>query len=117
MSDELPGTCCMCGGSSGIVYARAVDSHGIEAICKNCYPDKSPPQIARLIQENARLKDLLRWRDAETEKPESSGRYLVATDGSTDISEHIAYYSPLIGWSTKDAGIGWWRPIGPLPGE
>jgi hypothetical protein len=61
--------------------------------------------------------DLLRWRKWPAEKPEKSGRYLVLTDGSTDVGDHVSYYSMSAGWATKDAGIAHWRPIGPLPKE
>jgi hypothetical protein len=62
------------------------------------------------------LEDQLRWRKWPEEKPEARGRYLVLTDGSTGIGNHVSYYSAGIGWATSDAGISHWRPIGPLPG-
>jgi len=62
------------------------------------------------------LDDQLRWRKWPEEKPETNGRYLVLTDGSTDIGYHVSYYSMSAGWATKDTGISHWRPIGPLPG-
>jgi hypothetical protein len=63
------------------------------------------------------LDDQLRWRKWPEEKPVNSGRYLVLTDGSTDIGNHLSYWSRTVeSWSTKDAGIAFWRPIGPLPG-
>ena len=63
------------------------------------------------------LDDQLRWRKWPEEKPVNSGRYLVLTDGSTDIGNHLSYCSRTVeSWSTKDAGIAFWRPIGPLPG-
>ena len=63
------------------------------------------------------LRDQLRWRKWPEEKPVTSGRYLVLTDGSTDIGNHLSYWSRTVeSWSTKDAGIAFWRPIGPLPG-
>jgi len=63
------------------------------------------------------LDDQLRWRKWPEEKPVTSGRYLVLTDGSTDIGNHLSYWSRTVeSWSTKDAGIAFWRPIGPLPG-
>jgi hypothetical protein len=62
------------------------------------------------------LDDQLRWRKWPEEKPVNSGRYLVLTDGSTDIGYHVSYYSMSAGWATKDTGISHWRPIGPLPG-
>jgi len=63
------------------------------------------------------LDDQLRWRKWPEEKPVTSGRYLVLTDGSTDIGNHLSYWSRTAeSWSTKDAGIAYWRPIGPLPG-
>jgi hypothetical protein len=64
------------------------------------------------------LREQLRWRKWPEEKPVTSGRYLVLTDGSTDIGNHLSYWSRTAeSWSTKDAGIAYWRPIGPLPGE
>ena len=74
-------------------------------------------KIAELESENAKLRDQLRWRKWPEEKPVTSGRYLVLTDGSTDIGNHLSYWSRTAeSWSTKDAGIAYWRPIGPLPG-
>lgn len=71
----------------------------------------------KLEAEVERLREELRWRKWPDEKPPTKGKYLVATDGSTDIWEHVSYYSQSIGWATKDAGIAWWRPIGELPKE
>ena len=70
----------------------------------------------RTPEEN-RLRDLCHWREWPEETPDKKGKYLVCTDGSTDIGVHVSYWSDSIGWSTKDAGIRWWRPIGPLPCE
>jgi len=73
--------------------------------------------VKQLREENAKLRELLRWRKWPEEKPVNSGRYLVLTDGSTDIGNHLSYWSRTVAsWSTKDAGIAFWRPIGPLPG-
>ncbi len=73
--------------------------------------------VKQLREENAKLRDQLRWRKWPEEKPVNSGRYLVLTDGSTDIGNHLSYWSRTVeSWSTKDAGIAFWRPIGPLPG-
>jgi len=69
------------------------------------------------VDELVKLRDQLRWRKWPEEKPVTSGRYLVLTDGSTDIGNHLSYWSRTAeSWSTKDAGIAYWRPIGPLPG-
>jgi len=74
-------------------------------------------RCAELEAENAKLREQLRWRKWPEEKPVTSGRYLVLTDGSTDIGNHLSYWSRTAeSWSTKDAGIAYWRPIGPLPG-
>jgi len=70
-----------------------------------------------MARELIKLRDQLRWRKWPEEKPVNSGRYLVLTDGSTDIGNHLSYWSRTVeSWSTKDAGIAFWRPIGPLPG-
>jgi hypothetical protein len=69
----------------------------------------------KLKAENSKLKEQLRWRKWPEEKPKESGRYLVLTDGSTGINEHVSYFSASLGWSTSDAGITYWRQIGPLP--
>jgi hypothetical protein len=68
------------------------------------------------VDELVKLRDQLRWRKWPEEKPEHRGRYLVLTDGTTGIGNHVSYYSAGIGWATSDAGISHWRPIGPIPG-
>jgi hypothetical protein len=74
-------------------------------------------RCAELEAKNAKLLEAMRWRKWPEEKPVTSGRYLVLTDGSTDIGNHLSYWSRTAeSWSTKDAGIAYWRPIGPLPG-
>ena len=72
--------------------------------------------LVSMARELIKLRDQLRWRKWPEEKPEPKQRYLVLTDGSTDIGPHVSYYSANIGWATEDAGITHWRPIGPLPG-
>ena len=118
MSDELPGICCMCGGSSEIVYARAVDVHTIEAICRTCYPDKNPPQIARLIQENAKLEDLLRWRDSKNELPIGKADYLVQylEFSGGGFARMVVYWDGSWPPYFPNYRSCYWRPIGPLPG-
>jgi hypothetical protein len=107
----------MCGGSPEIVYARAVDVHGIEAICRTCYPDKNPPQIARLIQENAKLRDLLRWRKWPEEKPKKDGDYLCADSGRIFVAGFAdGFWAEDYGTDELLAKVQYWRPIGPLPG-
>ena len=71
---------------------------------------------SKLLAQVLELKEQLRWRKWPDERPESKGRYLVMTDGSTDIGEHVSYFSNNSGWATWDSGIAYWRPIGPLPG-
>ena len=115
MSDELPGICCMCGGSPEIVYARAVDVHGIEAICRTCYPDKNPPQIARLIQENAKLRDLLRWRKWPEESPSESGFYLIGKHG-LDYTHARYFHAGCNDWDYMSKEF-YWMPQIPLPKE
>jgi len=79
-------------------------------ICQWCNRPKDEIELEK-------LRGLLRWRKWPEEKPVTSGRYLVLTDGSTDIGNHVSYWSRTAeSWSTKDAGIAHWRPIGPLPG-
>lgn len=78
-------------------------------ICQWCNRPKDEIELEK-------LRGLLRWRKWPEEKPVTSGRYLVLTDGSTDVGDHVSYYSMSAGWATKDAGIAFWRPVGPLPG-
>jgi regulator of replication initiation timing len=70
----------------------------------------------KLTEENAKLREAARWRKWPEEEPEKSGRYLVLTDRSTDIGDHVIYWSASLGWATEYASIAYWRPIGPLPG-
>jgi len=71
-------------------------------------------KIAELESENAKMRDLLRWRDAYGEPPTEEGIYLVINndfDGGTSI--HATYWKGKwpIGFT-----VPYWRPIGPLPG-
>lgn len=64
--------------------------------------------------EIARLRDLLRWRDAWGEPPTEHGNYLVQRHEFYGDSEITALH-----WngSWPMQAITHWRPIGPLPGE
>lgn len=64
--------------------------------------------------EIARLRDLLRWRDAWGEPPTEHGNYLVQRHEFYGDSEITA-----LRWngSWPMQAITHWRPIGPLPGE
>ena len=98
--------CDICGDDIGDNIGDWVAVDGGADICIPC-----------AAREIAELRDAMRWRKWPEEKPEKSGRYLVLTDGSTDIGNHLSYWSRTVeSWSTKDAGIAFWRPIGPLPG-
>jgi len=92
----------------------------MEGKCSACnnWPISPPVVIRNGVLCVDCASDYLRWREWPKEKPVNSGRYLVLTDGSTDIGNHLSYWSRTVeSWSTKDAGIAFWRPIGELPGE
>ncbi len=98
----------------GVQQEDAMSDRDVDWLDQLCEADE---KIAELESENAKLRDQLRWRKWPEEKPVNSGRYLVLTDGSTDVGDHLSYWSRrAASWSTKDAGIAYWRPIGPLPG-
>ena len=94
--------------------------HEDSCLCCQCMQDQRNALEVENDQLRARVRELeetQRWRKWPEEKPVNSGRYLVLTDGSTDIGNHLSYWSrTAASWSTKDAGIAYWRPIGPLPG-
>ena len=56
-----------------------------------------------------RLRELLRWRNADKENPNESGWYTVTFKG-LPIPE---YYHIEEGWYGP---LRYWRPIGPMPG-
>ena len=97
-----------------------MSEHEDSCLCCQCMQDQRNALEVENDQLRARVRELedqLRWRKWPEEKPVTSGRYLVLTDGSTDIGNHLSYWSRTAeSWSTKDAGIAYWRPIGPLPG-
>jgi hypothetical protein len=70
-------------------------------------------RCAELESENAKLRDLLRWRDAWGEPPTEHGEYLVQRyefyGGAELMTLHWNGNWPL-------RAISHWRPIGPLPG-
>ena len=71
--------------------------------------------VKQLREENAKLRDQLRWRDAYGEPPTEEGIYLVINndfDGGTSI--HATYWKGKwpIGFT-----VPYWRPIGSLPGK
>jgi len=71
-----------------------------------------------------RLRELLRWRDAKTEKPEQDSLVLVnlIERFAGRIPVRVMRYSERCEWIDPNAGIWmdrdvqYWRPIGPLPG-
>jgi hypothetical protein len=69
--------------------------------------------VKQLREENAKLRDQLRWRDAWGEPPTEHGNYLV---------QRYEYYGGaelmVLHWNGKWPlrAISHWRPIGPLPG-
>jgi len=71
-------------------------------------------RCAELEAENAKLRDLLRWRDAWGEPPTEHGEYLVQRyefyGGAELMTLHWNGNWPL-------RAISHWRPIGPLPKE
>ena len=76
--------------------------------CQWCHKDMKDIELVK-------RRDAMRWRKFPEEKPDKKGRYLVCTDGSSDIKTHVSYFSINIGWATKDSGIAYWRPIENLP--
>lgn len=68
-------------------------------------------QAHALVQENARLRDLLRWRKTSKEKPDG-GFVLVKRGESGSIFDAGRADASI------DAGrYPYWRPLGPLPGD
>ena len=99
----------------------------IRVSCKKCGKDFYfgwyPPdtdfcsevcEIASLKEENNKLRDQLRWRDAYGDTPTEHGSYFVINydfDGGTSI--HVARWDGK--WPIFFT-VSHWRPIGPLPG-
>ncbi len=97
--------------------SMSIDDDALREIVESAGGDGVGSLFALMMaRELCELRAATRWRKWPDEKPDVSGRYLVLTDGSTDIGEHVSYYSASLGWATKDAGIAHWRPISPLPG-
>ena len=71
-------------------------------------------ELAELKAVNAKMRDLLRWRDAYGEPPTEEGIYLVINnDFGGGTSVHATY------WKGKwpiEFTVAYWRPIGELPG-
>lgn len=71
-------------------------------------------EVSQLRERVRELEDLLRWRDAEKEPPESLQKCLLLDPDAGAVE--VAYwhgdffsYRGLFNWTH-------WRPIGPLPG-
>ena len=60
-----------------------------------------------------RLRDLLRWRSAEAERPENGTFCLIILKNS--LWPNVIQHSEGMSWNPEF--ITHWRPIGPLPGE
>lgn len=76
--------------------------------------------VKQLREENARLREELRWRKWPEEKPEAGGKYLViwfddAKGLWLDDIKVVQCNEPLRECFFK-LGYFYWRPIGPLPG-
>ena len=70
-------------------------------------------RCVKLESENAKLRELLRWRNTESEVPEENEFCLVIVKGSA--WPNVIRYSGTFPWS--QSVITHWRPIGPLPKE
>lgn len=64
------------------------------------------------VNELVAKRDLLRWRDAETEPPEKSDWYTVLFHDS--VLPATAYFLDCKQFLSP---VAYWRPIGPLPGK
>jgi hypothetical protein len=107
------------GNFAKMLRVMAGEYSGIGGQCVNAQHANQCKRVALLkaaevVEENAKLRDQLRWRDAYGEPPTEEGIYLVINndfDGGTSI--HATY------WKGKwpiEFTVANWRPIGPLPG-
>lgn len=70
--------------------------------------------------ELSRLRDAVRWRDAEKEPPEQEGRYAVIYKYKDSPGrEYVADWGPTTGWYSlpSDTRITHWLPIPSVPNE
>ena len=72
-------------------------------------------RCAELEAENAKLRDLLRWRKWPEEKPTDEANFLVV-DKHGLFSVKYWYEDDAWLWSELVENGSCWRPIGPLPG-
>ena len=68
--------------------------------------------VKQLREENAKLRDQLRWRSTESEVPDENEFCLVIVKNSA--WPNVIRHSGTFPWS--QSVITHWRPIGPLPG-
>ena len=64
-------------------------------------------------EELAKLRDLLRWRDAEKELPTEKMKCIVIKDGYVETEMWHKDIHSRLDW--KAMKITHWRPIGPMP--
>ena len=70
-------------------------------------------ELQQARAEIDRLRELLRWRDAKSDRPEPMTDCVVIL-GKNQYADVVRYLGDG-DWSTGI--ITWWRPIGPQPGE
>lgn len=68
----------------------------------------------KLKAENAKLRDLLRWRDTAKELPTQDGPYLVMST-SSEFPIVNYWHSELSDWTVGP--WQYWRPLGPVVGD
>lgn len=94
----------------GYFYARKV--FGLDSIMSDKDQNHLLDELQIARAEIDRLRELLRWRDAKTEKPKEPTSCLVIL-GENQYMDVTNYHGEG-DWSTGI--ITYWRPIGPLPG-
>lgn len=74
-------------------------------------------RYVELMDEVEKLRDLLRWRDVETEKPTKNGYYIVFKDAVllNRVIVEVDYWEESAGWDHSSRNWQYWRPIGELP--
>lgn len=75
-------------------------------------------EVLALRQENAKLRDLARWRSIKDELPPKRDGYMVADVANPNDTNWWADFWNGKTWTTEGDGV-WthWKPLGPLPGE
>ena len=112
--------CTECGAYLGEPSDHWFLDRSVDNYCPGC----AGGVVDHLKAENARLADLLRWREWPGEKPEKSGLYLVFRKhpGKDAFSIQHSLFDPEVNqfdgrvfyWCVSS--VDYWRPIGPLPG-